>query len=162
MLKKTIKYTDFNGNEVTEDFYFNLTKAEIAEMEVSASTLGTDGSVTGGMQKLLNDVVSSGSGERIINIFKEILSRSYGIKSEDGKRFIKSPEIFKEFTETAAYSDFFIELLSEPDAAANFINAIVPVEVPKTEAPKPIPAQDVIDKQYSAPQAPYTNQPPVN
>ena len=151
MLKKTITYTDFNGNEVTDDFYFNLTKAEVAEMEVSASTLDTDGQVTGGMQKMLNDVVSSGSGARIIEVFKDILARSYGVKSEDGKRFIKSPELYKEFTETAAYSEFFISLLSEPEAAADFIQAIMPVEVPAADIPKPIPAKDVIDRQYNQP-----------
>jgi len=141
MLKKTITYNDFNGNKVTEDFYFNLTKAEVAEMEVSASTLDPDGKVSGGMQKLLTDVVSSGSGERIINIFKEILSRSYGVKSEDGKRFIKSPELYKEFSESAAYSDFFVELLTEPDAAAKFITSIMPVDIPEESAPKPMPGK---------------------
>lgn len=151
MLKKTITYKDFNGNEVTEDFYFNLTKAEVAEMEVSASTLDSEGTVTGGMQKMLNDVVSSGSGARIIEVFKDILARSYGVKSEDGKRFIKSPELYKEFTETAAYSDFFIALLSEPDAAADFIQAIMPIEVPATDIPKPIPAKDVIDRMNNQP-----------
>lgn len=151
MLKKTITYTDFNGNEVTDDFYFNLTKAEVAEMEVSASTLDTDGQVTGGMQKMLNDVVSSGSGARIIEVFKDILARSYGVKSEDGKRFIKSPELYKEFTETAAYSEFFISLLSEPEAAADFIQAIMPVEVPLADVPKPIPAKDVIDRMNNQP-----------
>ena len=151
MLKKTITYKDFNGNEVTEDFYFNLTKAEVAEMEVSASSLDSDGKISGGMQKMLNDVVNSGSGARIIEVFKDILAKSYGVKSEDGKRFIKSPELFKEFTETAAYSDFFVELLSEPDAAANFIQAIMPVEVPEKDIPKPIPAKDVLENQYNLP-----------
>lgn len=142
MLKKTIKYTDFDGNVVSDDYYFNLTKAEVAEMEVSASTLDSDGTVSGGMQKLLDDVVKSGSGKRIIEVFKEILSKSYGVKSPDGKRFIKSPELFNEFTQTAAYSEFFIELLTEPEAAANFVQAIMPVDV---ETPKPIPAPSIIN-----------------
>lgn len=152
MLKKSITYTDFNGNEVTEDFYFNLTKAEVAEMEVSASTLDSEGKVSGGMQKMLNDVVNSGSGSRIIEVFKDILTRSYGVKSEDGKRFIKSPQLSKEFTETAAYSEFFVELLSEPEAAANFIQAIMPVEVPAKDIPKPVPAKDVLRDQYNLPE----------
>jgi len=144
MLKKSIKYTDFNGQEVTEDFYFNLTKAEVAEMEVSASTLDSKGQVSGGMQKLLSDVISSGSGQRIIDVFKEIITKSYGHKSEDGKRFIKSPEISNEFLQTAAYSEFFVELLTDPEAAANFVKAVMPVEIPESELPKPIPAKDVL------------------
>lgn len=143
MLKKTISYEDFNGNKLTEDFYFNLTKAEVAEMEVTSSTL-VDGKVTGGMQAMLNDVVASGSGQRIIDVFKEILAKSYGVKSEDGKRFIKTPELFTEFTQTGAYSEFFIELMTEPEAAASFINAIMPVDVPE-----PIKAKDVLENQYN-------------
>lgn len=149
MLKKTINYVDFNGNPASEDFYFNLTKAEVAEMEVKASTLDPSGNVSGGMQEMLNDIVRSGSGQRIIEVFKEILAMSYGIKSEDGKRFIKSPEIFKAFSETAAYSEFFMELLTQPDAAANFIKGVLPVEAQQqaTDVPPPIKAQDVINQQ---------------
>lgn len=136
MLKKTIKYTDFDGNEVSEDFYFNLTKAEVAEMELAQTTLGADGSATGGMKSMLESIVASGSGKRIIDVFKEILSKSYGIRSEDGKRFIKTPRLFEEFTQTAAYSEFFMQLVTEADAAAEFIKGVLPAEL-STPSDKP-------------------------
>lgn len=142
MLKKTIKYTDFNGNEATDEVYFNLTKAEVAEMELSSSTLNADGTTTGGMQQMLTSVVESGSGKQIIAVFKEILSKSYGIRSEDGKRFIKSPELFEEFSQTAAYSEFFMGLITDADAAANFVKAVMPAEIAsdKPAAPPFVPA----------------------
>lgn len=140
MLKKTIKYTDFNGNEVTEDFYFNLTKAEVAEMELGASRLDADGNIKGGMQDLLAEIVASGSGQRIMDTFKEILARSYGIRSEDGKRFIKSKELFEEFTQSAAYSEFFMELITDADAASSFIKAVMPADLAvESDKPKPQP-----------------------
>jgi hypothetical protein len=137
MLKKTIKYTDFNGNEVTEDFYFNLTKAEIAEMELASSTLDAEGNMSGGMEAALQAIVNSGSGKKIMDAFKEILAKSYGVKSEDGKRFIKSPQLFEEFTQTEAYSDFFIGLVTDADAAADFVKAIVPPMVVESDKPEP-------------------------
>ena len=143
MLKKTIKYTDFNGNEVTEDFYFNLTKAEVAEMELGASRLDADGNIKGGMQDLLAEIVASGSGQRIMDTFKEILARSYGMRSEDGKRFIKSKELFEEFTQTAAYSEFFMELITDADAASSFIKAVMPADLAvESDKPKPQPPKN--------------------
>jgi hypothetical protein len=139
MLKKTIKYVDFNGNEVIEDFYFNLTKAEVAEWEVNASTLDSEGNISGGMQQMLNDVVASGSGARIIAVFKEIIKKSIGVKSQDGRFFNKSPHVYEEFEMSAAFSEFFLELLSDPDAAANFIKGIMPVDL-DSAVPPPIPA----------------------
>jgi hypothetical protein len=139
MLKKTLTYTDFNGVEVTEDFYFNLTKAEIAEMEVNASTLDSTGNVKGGMEAMLNDVVESGSGKRIIEVFKEIVRKSIGRKSEDGKYFFKDASIWHEFEASPAYSDFFVELLTDPDAAANFIKGVMPVDFDTSDVPPPIP-----------------------
>lgn len=143
MLKKTIKYTDFNGNEVTEDFYFNLTKAEVAEMELGASRLDADGNIKGGMQDLLAEIVASGSGQRIMDTFKEILARSYGVRSEDGKRFIKSKELFEEFTQSAAYSEFFMELITDADAASSFIKAVMPADLSvESDKPKPQPPKN--------------------
>jgi hypothetical protein len=138
MLKKTLTYTDFNGKEVTEDFYFNLTKAEIAEMEVNASTLDSNGNVNGGMEAMLNDVVESGSGKRIIEVFKEIVKRSIGRKSEDGKYFFKDVFIWHEFEASPAYSDFFVELLTDPDAAAEFIKGVMPVDFDTSDVPPPL------------------------
>ena len=126
MLKKTITYTDYDGNERTEDFYFNLTKAEVMEME-----LGT----TGGMKKMLEKIVSEQDSKRIIESFKDIILRSYGEKSPDGRRFIKNDEIRNSFAQTEAYSILFMELATDSGAAADFVNGIVPkIEDKKNEA----------------------------
>ena len=117
MLKKTITYTNYNGIEVTEDFYFNLTKAEIMEMEMSTS---------GGMAEMINKIVSSQDAPAIIKIFKELILKAYGEKSADGKRFVKSEEISVAFSQTEAYSQLFMELATDADAAAKFVNGIVP------------------------------------
>lgn len=122
MLKKTITYTDYNGTERKEDFYFNMTKAELMEME-----LGTDG----GMENLIQTVIDKQDIPRIMSIFKEIILKSYGEKSPDGKRFIKSEELSQAFAQTEAYSELFVELLSDAKAAADFMNGIVPAEIAK-------------------------------
>lgn len=117
MLKRTMTYTDYDGNQRTEDFYFNLTKAEILEMDISA---------TGGLDKWISRIVAEQDGAKIVGIFKEIILKAYGEKSLDGKRFIKSPEISEAFSQTEAYSDLFIELATNAEKAAEFINGIVP------------------------------------
>lgn len=116
MLKKTITYTDYDGNERTEDFYFNLNKAEVLEME-----MGTNG----GMTKMIQKIVAEQDMQKISNIFKEIVLKAYGEKSLDGKYFEKSPELSRRFSQTEAYSVLFVELL-DPDKASAFINAILP------------------------------------
>lgn len=120
MLKKTITYTDFNDNERTEDFYFNLTKAELMEME-----MGT----TGGMTEMVKRLVSEQNTGAIIKIFKDLVLKAYGQKSLDGKRFIKNDEIRDEFAQTNAYSILFMELATDADAAAKFVNGIIPADV---------------------------------
>lgn len=117
MLKKTITYTDYNGSERTEDFYFNLTKAEIMEMEMST---------TGGLTEMINRIVAAQDAPAIINVFKKLVLKAYGEKSPDGKRFIKSDEISTAFSQTEAYSQLFMELATDADAAAKFVNGIVP------------------------------------
>ena len=117
MLKKTMTYTDYNGVERTEDFYFNLTKAEIMEMELSTS---------GGLAETINKIVAAQDAPAIIKIFKDLVLKAYGEKSADGKRFIKSNEIATAFSQTEAYSQLFMELATDADAAAKFINGIVP------------------------------------
>lgn len=119
MLKKTISYVDYDGNSRTEDFYFNLSKAELAEMEMSASA-------SGGMQKMLEELVASKDGKRIMEVFKSIILKAYGEKSIDGKRFVKSDELSKTFEQTEAYSELFMELVTDADKAAAFINGIIP------------------------------------
>lgn len=120
MLKKTVTYPDYNGNERTEDFYFNLTKAEITKMELG---------VKGGLAELIDRAVKSEDGPTIIKVFEDIVAKSYGIKSPDGKRFIKTPEILEEFTQTEAYSIIFMELATDADAASKFINGIIPADM---------------------------------
>lgn len=120
MLKKTITYTDYDGNERTEDFYFNLTKAELMEMELSTE---------GGLEKKLNKIIASKDSTKIIETFKDIIVRSYGEKSDDGKRFVKNKEIADGFTQTEAYSELFMELASDADKAAEFINGIIPKDI---------------------------------
>lgn len=117
MLKKTIAYTDFDGNERKEDFYFNLTKAEVAEMEMTTE---------GGLAKMLEKIVAAKDSKRIIEVFKDLVLRAYGEKSPDGKRFIKSQEIRDAFSQTEAYSDLFMELATNADVAAKFVNGIIP------------------------------------
>lgn len=122
MLKKTITYTDYNGNERTEDFYFNLTKAEIMEMEMSTS---------GGLAEMIQRIVAAQDAPAIIKVFKDLVLRAYGQKSADGKRFIKNAELRDEFEQTEAYSILFMELATDADAAGKFVNGIVPADMSK-------------------------------
>ena len=117
MLKKTIKYTDYDGNEREEDFYFNLSKAEITEIELSKE---------GGMSEYIKKISATQNGPELIKLFKDIIIKSYGEKSLDGKRFIKNKELTEAFIQTEAYSELFIELASNADEAAKFINGIMP------------------------------------
>lgn len=122
MLKKTITYVDYNGVERTEDFYFNLSKAEVAEMELS---------VQGGFSKMLDEIVASKDNVQIVNLFKQMVLKSYGEKSPDGRRFIKSEEIAQAFAQTEAYSEIFMELALNEDKAAEFVNGIMPANLDK-------------------------------
>ena len=129
MLKKTITYTDYNNNERTEDFYFNLTKAELMEMEMSTN---------GGLAEMINKIVVSQDAPSIIKIFKELVLKAYGEKSLDGKRFIKNDDIREEFSQTEAYSQLFMELATDADAAAAFVNGIMPAGLSQEETKKAI------------------------
>lgn len=130
MLKKTITYTDFDGNERTEDFYFNLSKAEVLEMEMG---------ITGGMTQMLKRIVSAQDGEKIMRTFKEIILKAYGEKSPDGKRFVKSEDLSTEFSQTEAYSQLFMELALDADAASIFVNGIIPADLEtKPSGPRPV------------------------
>ena len=124
MLKKTITYTDYNGVERTEDHYFNLSKAESMEMEMSTS---------GGLSEMIRKIVAAQDTPAIIKIFKEIILKAYGQKSPDGRQFIKSPELSNAFSETEAYSQLFMKLATDADAAAKFVNGIVPNEKPAAQ-----------------------------
>lgn len=124
MLKKSITYTDFNGVERTEDFFFNLTKAEIMELELG---------VTGGLTAMVQGVVMAQDTPSLIKIFKELILKSYGEKSADGKRFIKINDagvsLANNFAQTEAYSELFMLLATNEDEASNFIHGIVPSDV---------------------------------
>lgn len=122
MLKKTIIYNDYNGSERTEDFYFNLSKAEVTEMEMSTA---------GGLAEMIKKIIATQDAPSIIKIFKDLILKAYGEKSPDGKRFIKSEELSMAFSQTEAYSQLFMELAVDADAASNFINGVVPNEAGK-------------------------------
>lgn len=117
MLKETITYVDYNDVERTEDFYFNLTTAEVAEMELG---------VTGGLQEMMARAVAAQDSPTLVAIFKDIILKCYGEKSADGKRFIKSKELSEAFAQTPAYSILFMRLAQDADAAAKFINGVMP------------------------------------
>lgn len=117
MIKKTITYTDYNDIERTEDFYFNLSKAELMEMEMSTA---------GGMTEMINKIVASMDAPAIIKIFKDLILKAYGEKSADGKRFMKSEELSNSFAQTEAYSILFTELATDADKADEFIKGITP------------------------------------
>ena len=127
MLKKTIKFVDFNGNEREEDFFFNLTKSELLKMEMGES---------GGLTEKIKRIVAAQDAPAIMEVFEDLISRAYGEKSPDGKRFIKSKEISDAFMQTPAYDELFMEIATDADKASEFINAIVP-DIPeqKTVAP---------------------------
>ena len=127
MLKKTITYTDFNNVERSEDFYFNLTKAEVMEMEMST---------VGGLSEMIQRIIAAQDTPSIIKVFKDLVLKSYGEKSPDGKRFIKTPEITEAFSQTEAYSVLFMELATDADSAAAFVNGIIP----KTNGKASLPA----------------------
>lgn len=120
MLKKNITYTDYNGVERSEDFYFNLSKAEIMEMELST---------VGGFTEMVNRIVAAQDGPAIMKLFKDLILKAYGEKSPDGKRFIKRPELGEAFSQTEAYTNLFMELATDADAAAKFVNGIVPSDL---------------------------------
>lgn len=120
MIKKTVTYNDFNGKSHTEDFYFNLTKAELLEMESS---------VSGGYSSMLEGIVQAKDNHAIVNIVKEILLKAYGKRSDDGKLFMKTPEIRQELEFSNAFPEIYFDILSDEDKASEFINALVPNEL---------------------------------
>ena len=122
MLKKTITYTDYNDVERTEDFYFNLNKAEIAEMEMSYA---------GGLTTYINRIIAAQDNPTLVKLFKDLILMSYGVKSDDGREFVKNDEIRNKFKHTEAYSILFMELSTNADAAAEFVTGIIPKDLAK-------------------------------
>lgn len=124
MLKKTITYNDYNGVSRTETFYFNLSKAEVMEME-----MGTEG----GFTEMVEKIVAAKDAPTIIKVFKDMILKAYGEKSLDGKRFIKSDELSTAFSQTEAYSQLFMELSTNAQAASDFVNGIMPADLSELE-----------------------------
>lgn len=122
MLTKTITYTDYNGVERSEDFYFNLSKAELMEMQLST---------TGGLDEMIKRIVKTKDFPALVGIFKELILKSYGEKSPDGKRFIKSESLKNEFMQTEAFSNLFMELATNEESAAAFVKGIIPSDISK-------------------------------
>ena len=129
MLRKLIKYVDYNGNERQENFYFNLNKAELLEMETE---------VTGGMRQLLENIMEKQDIPKIMKSFKTIILKAYGEKSPDGRRFYKSEELSQAFTQTEAYNILYQELLSDAKKAAEFINALMPEDMRGSDNPEDV------------------------
>lgn len=123
MLKKTITYEDYDGNTRTEDLYFFISKAELMEMELTTP---------GGFANKLEKVSKAQDGAEIMKIFKEIILKSYGEKSDDGRSFIKKRNgvnLAEAFEQTEAYNQLYTELLMDPDKASAFVNGIMPKDI---------------------------------
>ena len=122
MIKKTVTYTDFDGNKRTEDFYFHLTEQELTEWELS---------VDGGLSGVLTRIINSRDDKKLMEIFKDLLIRSYGVKTPDGRGFIKNEEVLNSFKYTQAFSDIYMELATDDKAASEFVNGIIPAHLVK-------------------------------
>lgn len=143
MLKKLIKYVDYDGRERSENFYFYMSKAELMEME-----LGT----VGGMQNLIQLIIDKQDIPKIMEAFKTIILKAYGEKSADGRRFIKSAELSEAFSQTEAYSNLYMELITNAEAAAAFINGIVPEDVAMAAAERRKEAEKAEEKPEAEPE----------
>lgn len=117
MYKKTITYKDYNGDERTEDFYFHLNQAELTKMQLK---------IPGGLTGMIDRITQRKSGSDIMEVFNTLIERSYGVKSPDGRKFVKSKEILDDFLQTEAYNVFFMELVTSAEAASDFFNQIIP------------------------------------
>lgn len=137
MLKKLINYTDYNGNERSENFYFNLSESELMDMELST---------VGGFREMIQLMIDKQDTQKIIEAFKMIIMKAYGEKSADGRRFIKSKELSEAFTQTDAYNKLYMELISDANAAADFMSHIVPasIQVKAEEAEKVEPKDTTV------------------
>ena len=120
MLKKRISYVDYDGNERTEDFYFNLDRRELSEMNYQ---------VDGGLDKMLQRIIDSQDTRRIVEFFTDLIKKSYGKKSPDGRRFIKNTEVLEDFLQTEAYTELYMELISDADKASAFVRRIIPKQL---------------------------------
>lgn len=117
MYKKTITYKDYNGDERTEDFYFHLNQAALTKMQLE---------IPGGLTGMIDRITQRKSGPDIMEVFNTLIEKSYGVKSPDGRKFVKSKDILDDFLQTEAYNVFFMELVTSAEAASDFFNQIIP------------------------------------
>lgn len=120
MIKKTIEYTDYEGNERKETFYFNLTKTELLELEVSEA---------GGFTKMIERIQEARDAKTVLEVLKEIVHKSYGVKSPDGKKFVKSDELSTGFEQTEAYDQLMMDMIENPEKASAFFNGLLPKDL---------------------------------
>lgn len=125
MLKQTVTYENFDGQQVTEDLYFNITKTELADQIDKADEIASLQTMLSGPAREL----SVSEVKRILEVVKWLLKLSYGVRSDDGKRFIKGEHIWTEFTQTAAYDAFLFSLFSQPEKAVQFMVGVVPSDL---------------------------------
>ena len=135
MYVKEIEYTDFNGVTRKEKFYFNLTKAEILDMELGK---------TGGLTEYIQKIIAAQDTPAVMALFKQLLLKSYGVKSDDGRRFIKNDEVRSEFEQTQAFSDLYMLLALDDDEASKFVNAIVPEDMKVSDEQKAQFAKELV------------------
>ena len=119
MYAKTIKYEDYNGNKREETFYFNLSKAELIDLEWRTP---------GGLENYMKHIMSMMDGQALADTYKMLIEKSYGVKDPEGRRFIKNEKVLKNFTETEAYVELYVQLATDDKAAAEFVNGIFPRE----------------------------------
>lgn len=122
MFQKTVTYEDYKGNTRTEDFYFNLNKAELVELELSTK---------GGLTVMMDRIIAAQDNATLFKIFKDLVSKSYGVLSDDGRKFVKNQEVLDDFMQTEAYSIIFSELATNEEAAAEFFNNVIPQNLAK-------------------------------
>lgn len=149
MLTKAITYVDYNGNKKTKNFYFNLTRTELAKMELTNKA---------GMLETIKQMVNEDDREKIINLFETIVLGSYGEKSADGEEFLKSPEIVAKFTAHPAYDVLFMELISSDKSMSDFINAVVPADIAESAKDNKKSINDVMGYEV----IPQNNITPIN
>lgn len=138
MLVKTITYTDYNGTERTENFYFNISKAELLELNFT---------IEGGLEQLLQRIVKAKDIPQLAKLFKQLIRISYGRKSDDGRILRKSEEISDEFIQSEAYSELYVELMTDTDKAIEFVNSIVPSDIVEFSREKLNSELQVVDTQ---------------
>lgn len=120
MIQRTLTYTDYNGETRTENFYFNLTAAEITRLNFQKK---------GGLKGIIEKIIKTDDTGRMFALFEEIIQLAYGERSEDGRQFVKSRELSRAFSQTPAYSDLIIGFITDPDMATDFLNELIPADL---------------------------------